>query len=69
LNELEVTEVADPKTVEVVEQDGAVYLLRFDQKGECIADTWHETVEAAKAQANFEYGVEDKDWKDVEPRH
>lgn len=67
--EFEVTAAEDPKTVEVVEQGGAIYLLRLDDRGECVADTWHETVEAAKAQANFEFGIEDGDWKDVEPRH
>ena len=67
-NELEVTEIPDPEAVEVVEQDGAVYLLRLDSQGECLADTWHESVEAAKAQANFEFGIDDGDWKDIEPR-
>lgn len=66
--DLEVTTVPDPKTVEVVEQEGAIYLLRLNDRGEFLADTWHETVEAAKAQANFEFGIEDGDWKDVE-RH
>ena len=66
---LEVTPAGDPTTVEVVEQEGAIYLLRLDDRGECVADTWHETVEAAKAQANFEFGIEDGDWKDIEPRH
>jgi hypothetical protein len=65
---LEVTPIPNPKTVEVVEQDGALYLLRLDNRGECVADTWHETVEEAKEQAYFEFGVEDGDWKDVE-RH
>ncbi len=68
-SDLEVTPVPDPKTVEVVEQEGAVYLLRLDDRGECIADTWHETVEEAKAQASFEFGIEDGDWEDVELWH
>ena len=63
---LGVTAIPDPASVEIVEQDGAVYLLYLDQSGECIADTWHETVEAAKTQANFEFGVEDSDWRNVE---
>lgn len=67
--DLKVTPVSYPKTVEVVEQEGAIYLLRLDDRGECVADTWHETIEAAKAQANFEFGIEDGDWKDVEQRH
>lgn len=66
---LEATPVPDPRIVEVVEQEGAIYLLRIDDQGECVADTWHETVEAAKAQANFEFGIEEGDWKDIEPRH
>jgi hypothetical protein len=66
---LVVTAVPDPETVEIVEQDGAVYLLRLDQDGACLADTWHETVEAAKVQANFEYGIKDSDWKDFDLHH
>jgi hypothetical protein len=48
----------------VVEQGGAFYLFRLDGSGQCIADTWHETVEAAKVQASFEFGVEEGDWKE-----
>ena len=66
---IDVTKIPDPKTVEVVEQEGSFYLLRLDEQGECVADTWHETVEAAKAQANFEFGIEEGDWKDAECRH
>lgn len=66
--DFEVTTMPDPETVEVVEQEGAIYLLRLNDLGECLADTWHETVKAAKAQASFEFGIEEGDWKDVE-RH
>jgi len=53
-----------PKIVElVVEEDGMIFLLRLDDEGQCIADTWHETVEAAKAQAKFEYEIEEGDWE------
>ncbi len=58
-----------PTSVEVVEQDGAFYLLRLDDDGKCIADTWHETVEAAKAQANFEYAIREEDWRSPDNRH
>jgi hypothetical protein len=58
-----------PTSVEVVEQDGAFYLLRLDDDGKCIADTWHETVAAAKAQANFEYGIREEDWRSPDNRH
>jgi hypothetical protein len=53
-----------PKIVELVlEEDGAIFLLRLDDEGQCISDTWHETVEAAKAQAKFEYEIEEGDWE------
>lgn len=59
------TGLADPKTVEIVEQEGDIYLLRLDELGECIADTWHETTQAAKAQGSFEFGIEDGDWENL----
>jgi hypothetical protein len=65
-DEIKVATLPDPKIVEVVEEDGAIFLLRFDVEGQCVADTWHETVEAAKAQANFEFGIEEVDWKEAE---
>jgi hypothetical protein len=65
-NELGVTKIPAPEKVEVVECDGAVYLLRLNSLDECLADTWHESVEAAKAQANFEFGIEDGDWKNAD---
>ena len=58
----DVTSLPDPSVVEVVEQGGSFYLLRLDEHDECIADTWHQTVEAAKAQAAFEYEIKDGDW-------
>jgi len=53
LDEIKVATLPDPKIVEVVDEDGAIFLLRFDVEGQCVADTWHETVEAAKAQTNL----------------
>ena len=55
----------DPIAVEIVEEEGAFFLFRLDESGECIADTWHETVEAAKAQAEFEYKIKNGDWREV----
>lgn len=64
-----VSTLSAPTSVEVVEQDGAFYLLRLDDDGKCIADTWHESVEAAKAQANFEYGILEEDWRSPDNGH
>jgi hypothetical protein len=30
--------------------------------GTCVADTWHDDLAAAKHQAQYEYGLTDKDW-------
>lgn len=48
-----------PAWLEIQSGDGAYYLLRFDERGECLADTWHQTLEQAKAQYEFEVGEED----------
>lgn len=50
--------------VEIVE-DGGAWLLRFDERGTCVADTWHATVEEAKAQARFEYAISADEWQPV----
>jgi hypothetical protein len=41
---------------------GGVLLLRFDERGRGITDTWHETAAAAMAQARAEYDVLSSDW-------
>ena len=53
----------EPATMlEIVSADDAVFLLRLNSGGECIADTWHNDVAAAKAQATFEYGIDVSGW-------
>jgi hypothetical protein len=51
--------------VEIVpEESSAAYLLiGIGDAGQSLTDTWHQTIEEAKAQAAFEYGVELSDWK------
>lgn len=51
--------------VEIEADDGAYLLLYFDANGNCLTDTWHETVEQAKAQAQFEFEIEEDNWKSV----
>ena len=57
--------MAGPVTVEISEESDCAFLLRLDERGVCVADTWHEDVAAAKSQAAFEYGIADKDWTPV----
>lgn len=57
--------VPRPKWVEISEEPEGFYLYHFNQAGECIADTWHETLEEAKEQAKFEFEIKDNDWTTV----
>ena len=55
----------EPATLEVVEQDGAFFLFRKDEDGNCLSDTWHLTLEEAQEQAEFEFGVAKDEWTAV----
>ena len=49
-------------SVEIDEGDRDCYLFYFDANGNCLTDTWHETLERAKAQALFEFAIDEDDW-------
>lgn len=51
-----------PAWVEISEEEGAFYLLHFDANGTSFADTWHQTLEDAKRQAEFEFGIVAGEW-------
>jgi hypothetical protein len=42
------------------------YLFHISENGE-IADTWHQTLKEAFDQAEWEFGVERREWVDVTP--
>lgn len=44
-----------------------IFLYRYDEKGNCVGDTWHQNVEDAKYQATFEYGERVGAWIGVSP--
>jgi hypothetical protein len=52
-----------PHHVCIANEDGAFYLLHFNEEGQSFADTWHESLAAAKRQASFEFGISESDWK------
>lgn len=54
-----------PSYLEISDEDGGFYLLYFDHKGQCITDTWHQTLKDAKRQAEFEFEIEPEGWKDI----
>lgn len=45
--------------------DAGFFLLRLDAAGEALADTFHESVEAACAQAAFEFQIKPEDWREA----
>ena len=44
--------------------DTGFYLLHICASGE-VADTWHESMEEAMHQAEFEFGLQKNEWVDV----
>lgn len=59
-------EYPTPAFVEVhTSDDGSCLLLHFDASGRCQGDTWHETLEDAKDQANYEFRIVSDDWMPV----
>jgi adenosylmethionine-8-amino-7-oxononanoate aminotransferase len=55
--------VRETAWVEISQEGGGFFLFHFDAKGECIADTWHQSLDEAKRQAEFEFGVLEDEWK------
>jgi len=51
--------------VEAEPANGAVYLFYFSVHGECLTDTWHESLDGAKHQARLEFAIEEADWEEV----
>jgi hypothetical protein len=58
-------ELPPPTAVEIRPADGAFFLLYLDEHGKCLTDTWHQTLEQAKAQARHEFGIREDDWEHV----
>jgi hypothetical protein len=58
-------ELPTPASLEIQPADGAFFLLYLDERGECLTDTWHETLEQAKAQARHDFGIGVDDWEDL----
>jgi hypothetical protein len=49
----------------VCRADGSFFLFGCDSDWQVITDTWHESVQAAKQQAHFEYDVLEEDWAEA----
>ena len=55
--------IPTPAWVEIHEDGGGFFFMHFDESGDVIADTWHQSVNEAKEQAEFEFGILASDWK------
>jgi hypothetical protein len=49
------------------EGEDSFYLFGCDEKWQSVTDTWHETLEDAKRQAEFEYEGVSATWVSVAP--
>lgn len=54
-----------PSTLAIVQLSGdpGFYLYYLDSNEKELTDTYHSTIEQAKKQASFEFGVEESDWR------
>ena len=59
-------ELPGPTSLSIVKEDDGFFLLRMDELGSCISDTWHFSLEDAKRQAAFEFAIDDSDWEEGE---
>lgn len=45
------------------DEDPGFYLIHSDANGREIADTYHETIDDAMAQAEWEFGIRPEEWQ------
>lgn len=53
-----------PAQLKIVQYSGdsGYLLLYLDKDGNEMTDTYHETLDEALEQANFEFGIREKEW-------
>lgn len=54
-----------PDYVEIHVSDHDAMLFRYRDDGTFCGDTWHEDLESARAQAEYEYGIAESAWRIV----
>jgi hypothetical protein len=62
--------LAPPRHLEIVqlpESDG-YYLLYLDENGFEMNDTWHESLDRAMDQANYEFDLAPNEWQCLGPK-
>ncbi|HWF19852.1 MAG TPA: hypothetical protein VG754_11320 [Verrucomicrobiae bacterium] len=56
-----------PCLLVIEEKPDGVFLFRYKLDGQCVGDTWHESVKEAQEQASFEYQLLSSEWKSIPP--
>lgn len=51
--------------LEIKAEGDGFFVFYLDAAGQCLADTWHESLELAKNQAHLEFAIEETDWTDA----
>jgi hypothetical protein len=54
-----------PSWVQIEPATDGYSLLYLDSAENCLTDTWHPSLQEAKAQAAFEFEIRDGDWSVV----
>lgn len=57
--------LAVPALLLIEQKPDGVFLFRFTADNRCVGDTWHESIDAAKQQATFEFDELLSAWKAV----
>lgn len=59
-------EMSQPDVLVIEDRsDAGVFLSRLTLNGEACGDTWHQSVDDARYQAEFEYGEAVGEWRSV----
>lgn len=54
-----------PSWVQIQPATDGYSLLYLDAEENCLTDTWHLSIQEAKAQAAFEFNIQEDDWKSI----
>ncbi len=58
-------QMAEPYQLKIIQYpaDSGYYLIYLDKNGNELTDTYHETLQKAFEQAQWEFSVEPREWK------
>lgn len=59
------TEMEPPAVLVIEDGRDGIFLYRYDAHANCVGDTWHQDVEEAKDQAEFEFENVLSQWVEI----